>query len=165
MFLWSELTNELAEAYPDSSRGLWRAGLWTVLVHMDNHSSHALECSFTYKKIPLQFLLSDTGFTGTPNPTAVQWQREGFVGENSSEWRNTAPASCFCHLRWRLASWKSKPGSSQLLLWVLHCSSSVQTGAEGRAGILSHFGYLGPTWPMRSKTPVWVLNWELDLWK
>lgn len=74
MLVWRELTNELAEAYLYSSRGLWRPRLWTGLAHTYNHSSHAVECSFNYKKILLKFLLSDTGFIGTRIPIAVQCQ-------------------------------------------------------------------------------------------
>lgn len=142
MFLWSELTNELAEAHSDSSGGPWRARLWMVLVHVDNPSSQALECSFTYKKTPLKFLLSNTGFTGTPNPIAVQWQRERFVGENSSEWHSP------CQV---LLSSQVKVGKLEIQAWFL----TVAALSPALLFLGSNRGW-GESW--HSEPPKWLLE-------
>ena len=184
MLLWRELTNELAEAYLYSSRDLWRRRLRRVPARTYNRSSHAVECSFNYKKIPLKFLLSDPGFIGTQIPVAVPCQitrkirgrkQKGFARSKirlaaglPAEQVTQPPPVAFIISRkgWQhgnqcRATHGCRFDSRAALPWF---KAAWGLGGE-LASLVSPRGHGRCAWPVAtawSKTAVWLLNWERD---
>lgn len=125
MFLWREWINDRndrAEAHSGSSRG---RAVNAARAHGQSQLTSSAMLFHLLKnssEIPPQWYRMHWNFKSR---CSSMTNRE--ICGRGQQWR-TQPSPMALSSPVKVTNWKSQPGSSQLLLWVLHCSSLVQRG-------------------------------------